>query len=68
MAMFSAFFYASGDAQKHPVVIVAGFVANLQQWRMFDHLWKQAHLEAGAELPFHAADFVAACNNPRYAK
>jgi len=67
MALFTAFFDASGDAQKHPVVIVAGFIANLQQWGMFDHLWKRAHSEAGAELPFHAADFVSACNNPKYA-
>lgn len=61
-------FDASGDAQKHPVVIVAGFIANLQQWGMLDSLWKRAHREAGAELPFHMADFVSACTNPKYAE
>jgi hypothetical protein len=68
MAFFSAFFDASGDAQRHPVVIVAGFMANLQQWGMFDHLWKRAHREAGVELPFHMSDFVSACTNPKYAQ
>jgi hypothetical protein len=57
-----------GNAQKHPVVIVAGFIANLQQWETLDYLWKLAHREAGVELPFHMADFVSACNNPKYAE
>jgi hypothetical protein len=67
MAMFTAYFDASGDGQKHPVVIVAGFVANLQQWAMLDHLWKKAHQEHGLDLPFHMSTFVSACNNPKYA-
>jgi hypothetical protein len=34
---------------------------------MLDHLWKRAHSETGMELPFHMADFVSACTNPKYA-
>ncbi len=65
--MFAAYFDASGDGQKHPVVIVAGFVANLQQWGLFDHLWKKAHQEHGLDLPFHMSTFVSACTNSKYA-
>ncbi len=67
MAMFKAYFDASGDGQGQPSMIVAGFVANLQQWRMFEQVWKEAHDEAGADLPFHMAEFMSACTNPKYA-
>jgi hypothetical protein len=68
MAFFTAFFDASGDARNQPVVIVAGFIANLQQWGLLDHLWKRAHSEAGVSLPFHMSDLISACTNPKYAK
>jgi len=69
MALFTAYFDASGEGQENqPLVIVSGFVANFQQWGMFQSLWERAHREAGAELPFHMVDFMAACNNPHYAQ
>ena len=68
MSFFTGYFDASGDARKHPVVIVAGFLANLQQWTMLDHLWKKAHTEHRADLPFHMVEFVSACSNRKYAQ
>ena len=66
MALFSAYFDAAGDDQSQPLVVVSGFVANFQQWGMFQALWERAHREADVEMPFHMTDFMAACNNPRY--
>lgn len=67
--MFSAYFDAAGDSNTQPLVIVSGFVANFQQWGMFQALWKKAHQEAGVELPLHMTELMAARNNlERYAK
>jgi hypothetical protein len=69
MAMFTAFFDASGEGQAdQSLVVVSGFVANFQQWGWFQAMWEKAHLEAGVELPFHMVDFMSACNNPHYAQ
>jgi len=67
MAMFTTYFAASGDGRSQPFVVVSGFVANLQQWQMFERVWKESHDEAGVDLPFHMTEFMSACTNPKYA-
>lgn len=67
MAMFTAYFDASGAGQGQPFIIVSGYIANFQQWGMFERVWADAHSEAGVDLPFHMAEFMAACSNPQYA-
>lgn len=67
MAMFTAYFDASGAGQGQPFIIVSGFVANLQQWAMFERIWAEAHREAELDLPFHMAEFMAALQQPAYA-
>jgi hypothetical protein len=69
MALFTAYFDASGDASFTPDVVVSGFVANFQQWGWFQYFWEKAHREAGADLPFHMTAFMAACKDPdRYSR
>jgi hypothetical protein len=53
--------------RSQPFVVVSGFVANLQQWQMFERVWKESHDEAGVDLPFHVTEFMSACRNPKYA-
>lgn len=68
MAMFTAYFDASGT-QEQKFVVVAGHIANYYQWRFFEKSWEGTHHEFGVDLPFHMAEFVAARNNPeKYAK
>jgi hypothetical protein len=68
MAMFTAYFDASGQ-KSDPFVVVSGYVANFQQWKLLETCWKDLHTECGVDLPFHMTDFAAACQNPdRYAK
>ncbi len=67
MAMFTAYFDASGE-ERQPFIVVSGFVANFQQWQMLELAWKGVHEEYEADLPFHAAEFMAAYQTPeRYA-
>jgi hypothetical protein len=68
MALFTAYFDASGSEHHAPLVIVSGFVANYGQWKAFEGAWNRAHTEAGVSLPFHMAEFMSACTNPQYAK
>jgi hypothetical protein len=65
MAMFAAYFDASGDPT-HPFVVVSGYVANFTQWQMFEHLWEVKHREAGVDLPFHATEFMASIMSDKY--
>jgi hypothetical protein len=66
MALFTAYFDASGNAQDQAFVVVAGYIANFMQWRAFDGMWKQIHDEHGVLLPFHMAEFQSAHANPKY--
>ena len=66
MAMFTAYFDASGNAREQPYVIVSGYLANYGQWLKFDQLWRKIHDRFGALLPFHMADFVASITQPKY--
>lgn len=66
MAMFSAFFDASGNAKEQPFVIVSGYIANYLQWQRFEEEWAEAHRVFGVDPPFHMADFAAACTRDTY--
>jgi len=67
--MFTAYLDATGNSIDQPFLIVAGYVANVAQWQMFDSTWKRFHEEFQVELPFHMADFNDAVTSPeRYSK
>jgi hypothetical protein len=66
MAMFTAFFDASGNPKDHPFVIVSGYVANYLQWQRFEADWATAHDMFDVSPPFHMAEFVAACSTVTY--
>ena len=69
MAKFSAYFDASGTPDSQPFVVVAGYIANYYQWRLFEINWKLIHDQYGVDLPFHMVDFQAATSNlERYQK
>jgi hypothetical protein len=65
MAMFTAYFDASGNAIDQPFIIVSGYIANLFQWREFEKQWAAVHKQYSVNLPFHMAEFMAALNNPQ---
>ena len=66
MAMFTAYFDAAGNGKDQPLVVVSGYVANYFQWRALENLWAEIHSEYGVNIPFHAAEFMAAHTNPKY--
>jgi len=69
MGMFTAYFDAAGNATDQPFVIVAGYLANTFQWRVFEGMWKNLHKDYEVNLPFHTSEFMAAMSNPeRYAR
>jgi hypothetical protein len=63
MAKMTAYFDASGSPDSQPFVVVAGYIANFYQWRVFENSWKAIHSDYGAILPFHMAEFQAATSN-----
>jgi hypothetical protein len=68
MALFTAYFDASGNAQDDTFVVVAGYLANYLQWRMLETMWRDIHSEFEVAIPFHMSEFMAATVNPqRYA-
>lgn len=68
MAMFTAYFDASGDALKQPYVVVSGYIANYLQWKSYENMWTRIHDDHGVKKPFHMAEFVSALSNPKYAQ
>jgi hypothetical protein len=64
MAMFTAYFDASGNAREQPFVVVAGYLANYLQWRAFEDMWTRVHIEFNVEPPFHMSDLVEATRYP----
>jgi hypothetical protein len=64
MAMFSAFFDASGNGLDQPRVVVSGYIANYGQWKLFERSWELAHSEFRVERPFHMSEFAAALEHP----
>jgi hypothetical protein len=66
MAMFTAYFDASGNALQQPYVIVSGYVANYGQWMQFEDQWDRLHTRFNVGKPFHMSSFVAANFQPEY--
>jgi hypothetical protein len=56
MAMFTAYFDASGHPAQGAVLSVAGFVAHIDQWIHFEKNWKAA-LDAYGVSQLHMKDF-----------
>jgi len=65
MAMFSAYFDASGHPNQKSVLTVAGFVSTVQKWSRFDREWN-AILKSEGVTFFHMTDFVS--NRGEFAK
>ena len=66
MALFAAYFDASGNGVDQPFVVVSGYISSVYQWRLFEGAWSSVHEEFGVNKPFHMADFMSARTNPRY--
>jgi hypothetical protein len=58
MAIFSAYFDASGHPDETDVLTVAGYVAAVDAWIRFDREWKEI-LEAEGVSAFHTTEFVS---------
>lgn len=58
MAMYSAYFDASGHPNQQTVLTVAGFVSTVKKWSRFDVEWN-AILKAEGVAWFHMTDFVS---------
>jgi len=67
MALFTAYFDATGNAKDQPFVVVSGYIASVHQWRMFNGAWIGVHEQFGVKLPFHMNEFMAAQTQPDYA-
>jgi hypothetical protein len=53
--MLTAYFDESGHASDHQTIVIAGFVASITQWEVFDIAWKNAL----SDVPyFHMKEFV----------
>jgi hypothetical protein len=65
MAMFSAYFDASGTPEES-YVVVSGYIANFFQWTLIESSWRSTHDAYGVSTPFHASDLMAAISNPGY--
>jgi hypothetical protein len=59
LSAYTGYFDASGHPSDQPFVVVAGYVANVHQWKFFNRMWEKVHHEYGIDLPFHATDFYA---------
>ncbi len=59
--MFASYFDASGHSEDAncPFVVVAGYVANLNQWKAFEMHWNHVLTEHRITQPFHMAHFMA---------
>lgn len=56
MAMYSAYFDESGTPDDSQFMVVAGAVADVDQWRHFEREWELVLAPLGTKL-FHAVDF-----------
>jgi hypothetical protein len=53
MALFTAYFDASGNAEESDsFIVVSGYIANFSQWKMLENMWRQIHSEFGVTTPF----------------
>jgi hypothetical protein len=58
MAMFSAYFDASGHPDNTDVLTVAGYAAAIENWIKFENEWKEI-LSSEGVVAFHTTDFVS---------
>jgi hypothetical protein len=56
--LHSAFFDASGHPDQHRVLMVAGYAANIKQWKAFEEQWNAILLKHGVKS-FHMTDFAS---------
>jgi Protein of unknown function (DUF3800) len=68
MALFTAYFDASGNGLDQPFMVVSGYIANYIQWKFFEDSWTRVHDDHRVKKPFHMAEFMSALNNPNYQK
>ncbi len=62
MAMLEGYFDESGTADDARVLVVAGYIAEVKQWKRFQIEWWQALANAGLnpnEAPFRMSEFAA---------
>jgi hypothetical protein len=57
MAYYSAYFDESGHPDDSKYVIVAGAVADVNQWVHLEREWKSVLAPLGSDVVFHAVDF-----------
>jgi hypothetical protein len=57
VAGFTAYFDASGDAARGPILVVSGFLASAKAWRTFERAWAQALRQEGVTY-FHMKEFA----------
>ncbi len=57
VAMFTAYFDASGHSDNTDVLAVAGFIAHASQWTLFEKRWKKVLLKFGVSS-LHMKDFA----------
>jgi hypothetical protein len=58
IAMFTAYFDASGHPDRRSVLTVAGFVSTVKKWTRFDTEWNAILKSEGVKV-FHMTDFVS---------
>jgi len=58
LAMFSAYFDASGKAERPGVLSIAGHVSNVKKWKRFETEWRSI-LDRESVSLFHMTDFVS---------
>jgi len=57
MAIYTAYFDESGSPDEGKALVVAGYVASVEQWRKFDDEWHAALAHEGVRR-FHMRDFA----------
>lgn len=64
MAMFTAYFDASGKAEDRDIMVIAGFVSSEKKWLRFEREWAALLDAFHIAPPFHCTDYVAAKKPP----
>ena len=58
MAVYTAYFDASGNPSETTSVFVSGYVSTEQKWLDFERRWFRVLRDEGIRPPFHTTDFV----------
>jgi hypothetical protein len=65
--MYTAYFDESGTHDSREALVIAGYVANNQQWQEFDREWQEALEDVGV-THFHMRDFAHSLREFKYWK